>query len=171
MDTPEQVDYDDYDEFEKDVKAGLGTYLKVIQYQGHIGDDCFLVLYLRPRGMFLFAGYWSGYERSLAVGSWVRAGAELHLEGHGHLSLDVMPGPPGGCFKRVFQVEDSNRTPCLIASDELKDWSLLGWSGTFMYVGLRTIINPHGDWLPDSLTAVDERISKMRQVNLRDARR
>ena len=152
--------YTDFEEYRREAKAGLGTYLKVIKYAGE--HDVFLLLYLRPRGLFLFNGYWRGYERSLAAGQWVREGAEMRLEGIGRLELDVIPGPEVGRFDRIFEVKDDfHNTPCLIASEEKKGWSLLGWPGTYTYLGLDTIFDPDGRWLPMSLSAVDKRIAEV----------
>ena len=53
-----------------------------------------------------------------------------------------------------------HHTPTLTAATELREWSLLSWVGQFSYVGERTIINPDGEWLPDSLAAVDQWIDK-----------
>jgi len=145
----------------EDFEKGVGTYLKVVRFPASTNPDGFVVLYLRPNGLFLFVGYWSGYERSMAAGHWVREGAELRLEGRGRLSTDTIPGPEGGRFERVFTVEDANHTPCLTASNELKGWSLLSWTGPFTYIGQRTIIDPDGRWLPDSVSAVDGWIAEV----------
>lgn len=92
---------------------GVGTYLKVVRFSEPTNPDGFVVLYLRPNGRFLFAGYWSGYERSLAAGGWVRQGVEVRLDGRGLVATDAIPGPEGGRFERVFTVEDANHTPPL----------------------------------------------------------
>ncbi len=139
----------------EDFEKGVGTYLKIVRFMDSPNPDGFVVLYLRPSGRFLFAGYWSGYERSVAVGRWLRQGAEIRLEGSGRLESDVISGPDGGRFRRVFTVGDSNHTPFLIASDELKGWSLLGWKGPLAYVGRHTIIDPDHRWLPESMAIVD----------------
>lgn len=139
----------------EDFEKGVGTYLKVIRFAEPTNPDGFVVLYLRPGGRFLFAGYWSGYERSLAAGRWVRRGVEVRLEGRGRLATDAIPGPEGGRFDRVFMVEDANHTPVLIASHEMEGWSLLSWTGPLVYVGQHTIIDPDGRWLPGSMPIVD----------------
>jgi len=136
-------------------EKGVGTYLKVIRYSEPTNPDGFVVLYLRPNGRFLFVGYWSGYERSLVTGRWVNQGTEVRLEGRGRLATDVIPGPEDERFERIFTVEDSNHTPSLMASNELKGWSLLSWTGPFTYVGQCTIIDPDGRWLPRSMSVVD----------------
>jgi hypothetical protein len=148
----------------EDFEKGVGTYLKVVRFAEPTNPDGFVVLYLRPGGEFLLVGYWSGYEHSVATGTWERQGSEVRLKGNGRLSTDTVPGPEGGRFERTFTVENLNHTPSLIASEELKGWSLLSWTGPFMYVGQRTIIDPDGRWLPDSLTKVDQWIQEVRRV-------
>ena len=87
---------------------------------------------------------------------------EVRLKGRGRLSTDFMsPTPEGGRFERVFTVEDANDTPSLLASDELKGWSLLSWKGPFAYVGKDTIIDPDGHWLPGSMSVVDAWIEEV----------
>ena len=144
-------------------EKGVGTYLKVVRFSEPTNPDGFVVLYLRPNGHFLFAGYWNGYERSVVAGTWARHGDEVQLKGNGRQSTDTIPGPEGSRFERVFKVENANSTPSLIASSELKGWSLLGWTGPFMYVGQRTVINPDGRWLPDSHSTVDGWIEELLQ--------
>lgn len=58
----------EWDEFQR----APGTYLKVVRFSEPGNPDGFVVLYLRPNGRFLFAGYWWGYERSLVAGRWGR---------------------------------------------------------------------------------------------------
>jgi hypothetical protein len=89
-----------------------------------------------------------------------RGGREIHLKANGRLSTDSLLGPEGGRFERSFTVENVHETPSLTASEKLKGWSLLSWTGPFMYVGQYTIIDPDGRWLPDSLSSVDEWIEK-----------
>jgi len=147
-----------YEDFERD----SGTYLKVIRFSEPTNPDGFVVLYLRPKGRFLLVGYWRGYEHSAAAGTWERKSSEVHLKGKGRLSLDTPAFPPdGGRFERIFNVEIANHTPGLTAAGELEGWSLLGWPGPFFYVGQQTIIDPDGAWMPNSLSKVDEWISKV----------
>ena len=147
------------EQLREDFEKGVGTYLKVVRFSG---SDSFILLYLRPKGRFLFVGYWSGYERSRAAGHWERQAMEVRLKGRGRLSTDFMsPTPEGGRFERVFTVEDANDTPSLLASDELKGWSLLSWKGPFAYVGKDTIIDPDGHWLPGSMSVVDAWIEEV----------
>jgi hypothetical protein len=47
-----------------------GTYAKVIQYGLAPSSDIYLVLYLLDSGVYLFIGYWQGYELTVAVGRW-----------------------------------------------------------------------------------------------------
>ena len=60
---------------------GVGTYLKVVRFAEPSNPDAFIVLYLRPNRLFLLAGYWRGYERSVAIGTWKKEGSELRLTG------------------------------------------------------------------------------------------
>jgi len=139
----------------EDFERGVGTYVKVVRFSEPTNPDGFLVLYLRPSGQFLLAGYWRGYERSAAAGSWEKTGSEVQLEGRGRLSTDTVPGPEGGRFERVLAVENATHTPSLMASVELKGWSLLGWTGPLIYIGQHTIIDPDGRWLPKSMVDVE----------------
>ena len=135
--------------------------MKVVRFSEPPNPDGFVVLYLRPKDLFLFLGYWAGYERSVAAGQWTRDGTEIRLVGRGHLQTDTIPSPEGGGFERTLMVEDDNRTPRLTASEGLKGWSLLSWAGPFVYVGQHTVIDPDGCWLPNSLSAVDARIGEI----------
>jgi hypothetical protein len=145
----------------EDFGRGVGTYLKVIRFMEPPNPDGLVVVYPRPSGQFLFVGYWRGYERSFAGGTWERNGSEVHLKGRGSISIDVVPGPEGGDFDCVFTVGDVNHTPSLTASCELKEWSLLSWTGSFMYVGQYTIIDPDGQWMPNSPPKVDSWIAEI----------
>ena len=144
-------------EADKLVDNCVGTYLKVIWPTSP--TDAFVILYIRPDNRFLFAGYWTGFERSVAVGNWERHDATVTLTGRGNLSLDTFPGPEGGDFERTFTIEDTNFALSLVANVELEEWSLLGWTGSYNYVGQHTVIDPDGRWLPDSLSKVDEWIT------------
>jgi len=144
-----------------------GTYVKVVRFSEPTNPDGFIVLYLRPRGRFLFLGYWRGYERSVAAGHWSKRGSELQLEGRGQVSTDAPPGRRGR-FSRVLNLELLHHTPNLTAATELKEWSLLSWVGPFAYVGACTVINPDDQWLPDSLAAVDQWIDKWLQEELNE---
>jgi hypothetical protein len=145
-------------EADKLVDNCVGTYLKVIWPT--FPTDAFVILYIRPDNHFLFAGYWAGFERSVAVGNWERHESTVRLIGTGNLSLDVFPGPEGGSFERLFAIEETHFAMSLVASSELKGWSLLGWAGSYNYVGQQTVIDPDGNWLPVSLSQVDEWISQ-----------
>jgi len=135
-----------------------GTYLKVVRFPEPSDPDGVLVLYLRPSGRFLFAGYWCGYERSVAVGRWTREGATILLDGCGMQRSDSQATARNRPFRRSFAIDDLNRTPILVAQDELRGWSLLSWSGAFVYVGQQTIIDTDGCWLPKTLGEVDSMI-------------
>lgn len=133
-------------------------------HEGHpilepTNPDGFIVLYLRPGGRFLFAGYWRGYERSLAAGHWSKQESEFQLQGQGPVSVDAPPGHEGH-FSRILKLEMLHQTPTLTAATELREWSLLGWVGPFVYVGEGTVINPDGQWLPNSIAVVGQWIDK-----------
>jgi hypothetical protein len=145
----------------EDFEKGVGTYLKVIRFPQPMNPDAFVILYLRPKSQFLFVGYWSGYERSVAAGSWERQASEVRLKGKGQLTADSLPGPDGGRFERVFTVENANHTPSLTASGDIEGWSLLSWTGPFVYVGQHTVIDPDGRWMPNSLSRVDAWIAEI----------
>lgn len=137
----------------------VGTYMKVIRFSEPLNPDGFIVLYLRPGGRFLFAGYWRGYERTLATGHWSKCESELRLQGRGQVNTDCPPGHEGH-FSRILKLEMLHLTPTLSAASELSEWSLLSSFGPFAYVGQLTVINPDGQWLPDSLAVVDQWIDK-----------
>lgn len=149
---------------DEDVKSDAGTYVKVVAVHEYRPEDLFMVLYLRPNGRFLFAGYWDGYEYSLAAGRWRRQGWQIVLDRRGRLKTDYVPGPEGGRFERTFLFEHSHRTPVLRATGELKGWSLLGWSGDLVYVGQHTIIAPGACWLPGSMSEADMRIDELSEA-------
>ena len=134
------------------------TYLKVVRDAS--GKDMSLVLYLRPSGRFLFAGYYPWYERSVAAGHWSLEEDSVHLVGRGNLSLDAVPVGGGGHFERELSKGRESHTPHLTATEELEGWSLLSWVGPFFYVG-NLIIDPDGVWLPSSEAAVDEWIERI----------
>lgn len=145
-----------YEDFEK----GVGTYLKVIRFPEPPNPDGFVVLYLRPKGFFLFLGYWRGYERSLAAGRWSRHESHVDLEGDGHVSCCSLPNPEAGRFRRTFRCDVRNHMPVLIGTGELTGWSLLSSAGPFTYAGQKTVIDPDGEWLPNSLSDVDAWIDR-----------
>ena len=132
-----------------------GTYVKVVRFSDPMNPDGYIVLYLRPGGRFLFLGYWRGYERSVAAGHWSHHESEFRLEGRGRVNTDAPPGHEGQ-FSRILKLEMLHQTPTLSATTELTEWSLLSWVGPFAYVGEGTVINPDGQWLPESLAVVDQ---------------
>ena len=136
---------------------GVGTYVKVVWSPDP--SKAFIVLYLRPRGRFLFGGFWEGYEYSLAAGSWHKQGREIRLDGRETTQNRHGAGTGRWKVRPRFRIEDSNHTPVLRAASELSGWSLLGWSGDFVYVGPNTVIAP--GWLPSSMSAVDARINEL----------
>src|SRR5262245_28008465 len=101
-----------------------GTYQQLMQFSERSNSGAVLVLYLRPSGRFLFAGYWRGYERTVVVGHWSREGAEVRLEGRGELATDVVGEREPERCSRVFAVDESRETPVLTASEPLEEWSL-----------------------------------------------
>lgn len=145
----------------EDLENDAGTYLNVVRFSQPSNPDGFVVLYLRPNGRFLFLGYWRGYERTIAAGTWEKKGIEVRLKGNGSLSTDTTLGPEANRFERTFVAGNAKATPSLTASEELKGWSLLSATGPFVYVGQRTIIDPDGRWLPNSLSTVDELIEEV----------
>lgn len=90
------------------------------------------------------------------IDSWAEVGNRGRLE-----TDDLVPTPEGGHFERVFTVEQAKHTPLLMASDELKGWSLLSWTGPLAYVGQHTVIDPDGDWLPSSMSLLDALIEEV----------
>ncbi|MBN1136077.1 MAG: hypothetical protein JXM73_05805 [Anaerolineae bacterium] len=147
------------------VKNYVGTFLKVIHRLGPIRqDDTIIVLYLRPRKRFLFAGYWPGYERTAAAGKWSKRGQTISLSGQGTLSADFLLTSERRPLSRVFTIVNQAFTPTLTAEQELEGWSLLSWVGPFTYVGESTVIDPDGRWLPDSLVTVDAWIERIAGV-------
>jgi hypothetical protein len=142
-------------------EKGAGTYLKVVQFQERTDPDGLVVLYLRPSGLFLFVGYWKGYERSMAAGRWSNNGADIVLEGYGNVSSDDIRFTHDEPFQRVFTVEHAKDPLNLGAATALDGWGLLGLTGPFMYVGQRTIIDPDGEWMPGSFASIDEMIEQL----------
>jgi len=142
------------------LESFVGTYLKTIRFPEPTNPDGFSLLYLRATGLFLFSGYWPGYERSVAAGKWSRRGGEVDLEGQGEVSTDSLPSPAGR-FRRTFKTCVENHTPAPSAVDELTGWSLLGWVGPLTYVGQTTVVDPDGQWLPRSLVEVDAWIDRI----------
>jgi hypothetical protein len=140
------------------LKAQAGTYVKVTTVPGSLSpqhDDSYRILYLRPSGTFLFLGYWAGFEHTSVVGRWSRSKSGVELHGQGVLSTDSLPTDTPPNFIRMLTLSDDLFTPTLVASTELKGWSLLGWQGNYSYVGSSTVVAPDGKWLPSSIDAVD----------------
>jgi len=137
-----------------------GTYLKVVRFPEPGNSDAYLALYLRPKGLFLFAGYWRGYERSAAAGVWHEGDGKVTLTGVGVIEADSMPQPNAPPFERTLVLQDEVSTPTLRADASLDDWSLLGWRGLYTYVGANYVVNPDDQWLPRNLAEVDEWIAR-----------
>jgi hypothetical protein len=125
-----------------------GTYLKVISHKVHPNtpwipaDDTKMVIYLFPSNYFLMVGYWEGYEVSVATGKWEVAGEIVTLRGSlTVMKSDVVPYDRGPRrFDRQFKYQQDNYTPLLIAQEEGKGLSLLGWRGVYPFVGSRDFI-------------------------------
>lgn len=154
--------------FDSEARKDAGTYLKVVRCFGTPSplNQAFLVLYLRHRGTFLFAGYWPLVERSVVAGRWLRDGARIKLEGRGMVSTHTGYGLEGALFEREFTVDESHSTPFLTAFNVLQGWSLLSWPGQFTYVGCHTYIDPDGKWLPNSARVVDQWVASILEVSV-----
>jgi len=149
-------------QFLLDFEKGVGTYVKVIRQSSPTNPDSYLVLYLRPGDRFLFLGYWPGYEYTAAAGRWERRGDRVQLIGKGEMKIDVVGGDfSGKHFERLFVAQELVYTPALYAAEALEDWSLIGWRGTYVYIGQSTVYDPDGLWLPKSLDVIDEWISRL----------
>ena len=146
---------------ESTMGSGSGTFLKLVKMPTieDYPNECFMVMYLRPNKLFLFLGYWHGYERSVVAGKWRREDGIIYLDGLGDVRMDTGTSI-GRRFERTLTVDRSEWSLHLNASESLSRWSLLGYKGNYSYVGCETIIvDPHGTWLPKSLEEVDSRIS------------
>lgn len=135
-----------------------GTFVKVVRSSETWNPDSYRVLYLRPNGTFLFLGYWPNYEWTVAGGLFTHKDMEVTLQGKGVLRGDFNREGEQRALERTFRLEEVAHTPTLFAEVELPGWSLLSWRGAYTYIGLNTIFNPDGKWLPDSLESVDEKI-------------
>jgi hypothetical protein len=131
-----------------------GTYLKVIRFSEPTNPDGFVLLFLRPNERFLFLGYWAGYERTAASGTWTRDGRIVELTGIGTVSH--CRGASRQDFKRTFRRRRVKSTRQLVADVELPGWSLLSGRGPLQYIGEDTVINPDGRWLPRTSAEVDQ---------------
>lgn len=140
--------------------VAIGTYLKVVRFAQPDNPDAYLALYLRPKGFFLFAGYWPGYERSLAAGAWHEGDGKVVLTGVGVVEADSMPQPNAPFFERTLILQDEVSTPTLRADASLDGWSLLSWRGLYTYVGTNYIVDPDDQWLPRDFAEVDQWIAR-----------
>ena len=151
---------DDSRAIDMTVGSGAGTYLKVVKMPTieDYPNECFMVMYLRPNKLFLFLGYWHGYERSVVAGKWHREDGIIYLDGLGDVRMDTGTSI-GRRFERTLTIDRNEWSLHLNACESLSSWSLLGYKGNYSYVGCETIIvDPHGTWLPKSLEEVDSRI-------------
>lgn len=142
------------------VTSCVGTYLKVIRFIAPSDHDAFIVLYLRESKRFLFPGYWPGFERTFAAGTWARDGDSVRLYGGGIVSGDFCPSGRQLTLDCTFLLTREFHTPALTATKKADGWSLLSWTGPFWYAGEDTVINPDQRWMPDSMCAVDEWIGR-----------
>lgn len=138
-----------------------GTYLKTVRFEEPTNPDAHLVLYLRPAKTFLFLGYWSGYERSAAAGTWRADGSDVVLTGRGEIGNDTLSSPNSPLFERRFRCEVQHSTPLLQADDELEGWSLLSWRGPFIYIGEHFVIEPAPVWFPRDFATIDSCIARL----------
>jgi len=143
-----------------DYSLGLnatGTYVRVIQYQQSFNGDAYLVLYLLPSDLYLFIGYWKGFELTIAAGSWKGCNDRVLLEGVGaHLLMDSVPfsrSPRRHMREFLVAIEDHSRT--LIAETEHEGWSLLSWRGHLHYLGRNHFFDLHIDNLPKSFNEIE----------------
>ena len=56
--------------------SGTGTYARVMQFGQSSVADAYLVLYLQASSLYLFIGYWPGFELTVAAGHWKKRGKE-----------------------------------------------------------------------------------------------
>ena len=147
-----------------------GTYVKtawVPQFGGG-GADLYMVVYLRPSGRFLWLGYWPLYEMSYAGGVWRAEEQKVVLTGVARISGDFQlePGPLRR-FERTLHASIVDQTPALLAEAGISELSLLGWQGSFVYVGTSVVIKPEvlidpaAAKLPSSLAEVDGWIDRI----------
>ena len=149
-------DVQEIDDLLEAYEKGAGTYLRVTRFPRQLNSDVTRVLYLRPKGSFLFVASWPGYERSIAMGGWTRSGSEIHLEGIAQVSTDTIPGPGGGRLMLVFAIEVTGLTPYLTARGDLEHLGMLGSVESLAYVGRNIAIAPDDiSRLPRSLDEVD----------------
>ena len=132
-----------------------GTYLKVIRFPERTNSDAHVVLYLRPRGRFLFLGFWPGYERSSVAGDWSIVERKVVLIGDGSVAGDSLMVRGTSEFRRSFRIAEEHSTPVLVSDADLKGWSLLSWRGPFSYVGKDYVVDPGLGWLPKVIGEVD----------------
>jgi len=134
-----------------------GTYVKVIQYGAIYPSDVYLVLYLLDSGLYLFIGYWQGYELTVAAGRWTEKKDHIHLDGVGAtLFIDVVPfNKKPRKHEREFNVVIDHASRSLFTDIEHEDWSLLSWSGRFNYLGRYYFFDLNNDRLPKSFDEVE----------------
>lgn len=102
-------------------------------------------LYLLPSGRFAFFGVWHRFEYTSAAGTWTRSGDNIQLGGLGRLRADT--GGRGGVFERHF----TRSADGTLTGMDVKGWSLLSWTGPYVFQGAETFVDLRGsvgpaDW-------------------------
>ena len=134
-----------------------GTYIKIIQCNPRVDNDAYLVLYLLRSGIYLFIGYWKGYELTVAAGSWNESNEHIRMDGVGAtLLMDVVPfNNKPRRHEREFKVVIEDFSPALFVETEHEDWSLLSWAGRFNYLGRFYFFDLKNDQLPRSFGEIE----------------
>ena len=139
-----------------------GTYVRVIQFHQSFNGDAYLVLYILPSGLYLYIGYWQGFELTIAAGSWTESDERVLLSGIGaHLLLDEYPfSRSPRKHEREFRVVIENYSRALVADTEHEDWSLLSWPGYLHYLGRFRFFDLHNDKLPKASEEIEPWIQR-----------
>ncbi len=134
-----------------------GTYIKVIQNAGASFNNAYLVLYLLDSGIYLFIGYWQGYELTVAAGHWSENKDRVKLDGKGKtLFIDVVPfNKDPRRHEREFSIVIDHASPALSTDTEHEGWSLLSWPGRFNYLGRYYFFDLQDDRLPKSFKDIE----------------
>lgn len=134
-----------------------GLYYQVVRFGGQPAHH---LLYLRPGGRFLALGYWLGYERTIAAGTWREQAEGIELAGRGESVTDVMPSPEPPAYVRLFRHRMVDGVSALEADAELNGWSLLSYRGPLVLQSSDRIKDQAG-WLPTDLAEVDKWIDRI----------
>ena len=135
----------------------MGTYARVIQNHQSFNGDAYLVLYLLPSSLYLFTGYWPGFELTVAAGRWKEREEQVFLEGVGtHILMDVLPfSRTPRRHEREFSIVIEHYSRALFAETEHQGWSLLSWRGYLHYLGRSHFFDLENDDLPKSIHEVE----------------